>query len=83
MADNLIFKARDELVGTEGQFIAFRLAAFKCLAIYKAFKVNNGDVAVFRGSVFNGHKSCVLLEHTVEFRFHFVGRNFGGFFGHF
>lgn len=54
-------------MGANGQRIIGTLAAVKCLAVNKSFKVDNGLVAVCNWSVFYGYQSCILILDFLQF----------------
>ena len=68
VADNLVFKAGDELARAEGQMEMLRLAAFKGLVVDKAFKVDVDDIAVFSAAVLNSDGAGVAVAASARFR---------------
>ena len=65
MANNLFFKARDELTGTENQWEVFAFAAFESNAFFEAFKVDQSGIAVLSSSFYVG-QTGVSFSHAVE-----------------
>ncbi len=64
MANNLFFKARDELTGTENQWEVFAFAAFESNAFFEAFKVDQSGIAVLSSSFYVGQTRVSSLMRS-------------------
>ena len=76
VADDLVFEARDELAGAEGQLVAFALAAFERDIVDEAFEVDDGEVVEFGFTVDFDETGAALLLGS-EFGSDVFVRDFG------
>ena len=67
VADHLLLKARDELVGAERQVVILALAALEGDAVDKALEIDHSHIAVLCSTILHTDVTGVALAHLPDF----------------